>query len=92
MFLRETFAFPTFVMSTAVISWLTAPALSDESRRQKEGDTGYLPIQSISYEFGSKAMRGYFVRKVLPCLLHDQRQERSQSTVADYGGSCPSYA
>ena len=69
MFLRETFAFPTFVMSTAVIFWLTAPALSDESRRQKEGDTGYLPIQSISYEFGSKALSGYFVPQGSVCLV-----------------------
>jgi hypothetical protein len=58
VFFRKTFAFSTFVMSTAVIFWASAPALSGESRWQKEGDAGYLPIQSISYEFGSMAMSG----------------------------------
>jgi hypothetical protein len=43
--------------------------LSGESRWQKEGDAGYLPIQSISYEFGSKAMSGYFVPQGSVCLV-----------------------
>ena len=63
VFFRKTFAFSTFVMSTAVIFWASAPALSGESRWQKEGDAGYLPSQSISYEFGSRAMSGYSSRK-----------------------------
>jgi hypothetical protein len=69
MFFRKTFAFSTIVMSTAVIFWASAPALSGESRWQKEGDAGYLPIQSISYEFGSKAMSGYFVPQGSVCLV-----------------------
>jgi hypothetical protein len=45
------------------------PALSGETWPQKEGDAGYLPIQSISYEFGSKAMSGYFVSQGSVCLV-----------------------
>ena len=29
----------------------------------------YLPIQSISYEFGSKSMSGYFVEQNATCLV-----------------------
>jgi hypothetical protein len=69
MFFRKTFAFSTFVMSTTAIFWASAPALSGESWRQKEGNAGYLPIQSVSYEFGSKAMNGYFVAQGAVCLV-----------------------
>jgi hypothetical protein len=69
MFFRKTFALSTFVMSTAVIFWASTPALSGESRRQKEGDAGYLPIQSVSYDFGSKAMSGYFVPQGSVCVV-----------------------
>ena len=69
MFFRKTFAFSIFVMSTAVMFWASDPALSGETWPQKEGDAGYLPIQSISYEFGSKAMSGYFVSQGSVCLV-----------------------
>jgi hypothetical protein len=69
MLFRKTCAFSTFVLSTVAIFWASAPALSDESRRQNEGDAGYLPIQSISYEFGSKALSGYFVPQGSVCLV-----------------------
>ena len=69
MFFRKTFAFSTFVMSTAVIFWASAPALSGESRWQKEGDAGYRPSPSISYEFGSRVMSGYFVPQGSACLV-----------------------
>src|SRR5438477_9168569 len=29
----------------------------------------YLPIQSISYEFGSKSMSGYFVQQAATCIV-----------------------
>ena len=69
MFFRKTFAFSIFVMSTAVMFWASDPALSGETWPQKEGDAGYLPIQSISYEFGSKAMSGDFVSQGSVCLV-----------------------
>jgi hypothetical protein len=77
MLFRKTCAFSTFVLSTVATFWASAPALSDESRRQKEGDAGYLPIQSISYEFGSKAMSGYFVPQGSVCLVTLMISEKS---------------
>ena len=42
--------------------------MSGESS-QTEGYSQFLPVQSISYEFGSKAMRGYFVQEGEVCLV-----------------------
>ena len=36
---------------------------------QKEGAARYLPVQSISYEFGSKAMSGYYLQQGSVCLV-----------------------
>jgi hypothetical protein len=36
---------------------------------QKEGDACYRPIQSISYEFGSKAISGYFIQQGSVCSV-----------------------
>jgi hypothetical protein len=38
---------------------------------------GYLPMQSISYEFGSKAMSGYFVPQGSVCLVTFMISDRS---------------
>jgi hypothetical protein len=35
----------------------------------RKGRVRYRPIQSISYEFGSKAMSGYFVRRNSLCVV-----------------------
>jgi hypothetical protein len=77
MLFRKTLAFSAFVMPTAAIISASAPALADESWRQKEGDAGYAPIQSISYQFGSKAMSGYFVPQGSVCLVTFMISERS---------------
>ena len=69
MLFRKTLAFLAFVMPTAAIISASAPAMADEWRRQTEGDAGYKPIQSIAYEFGSKAMSGYFVAQGSACLV-----------------------
>jgi hypothetical protein len=69
MSFRKTLAFSAFLMSTGAIFSAPAPALADEWRRQTEGDAGYSPIQSIAYEFGSKAMSGYFVPQGSVCLV-----------------------
>ena len=80
MLFRKTLAFSAFVMSTAAIFSAPAPALADKSWRQKEGDAGYAPIQSISYEFGSKAMSGYFVPQGSVCLVTLMISERAIPT------------
>jgi hypothetical protein len=69
MLSRKTLAFSAFLMSTAAIFPAPAPAWADEWRRQTEGDAGYKPIQSIAYDFGSKAMSGYFVPQGSVCLV-----------------------
>ena len=69
MLFRKTLACSVFVMATAAIFSWSAPAFADEWRRHKDGDAGYKPIQSIAYEFGSKAMSGYFVTQGSACLV-----------------------
>jgi hypothetical protein len=77
MSFRKTLEFLAFLMSTAAVFSAPTPALADEWRRQTEGDAGYLPIQSISYEFGSKAMSGYFVPQGSVCLVTLMISDRS---------------
>jgi len=55
------------VLALGICGWVTAA--SGGSRFELEGPTKYLPIQSISYEFGSKLMSGYFVREASTCLI-----------------------
>jgi hypothetical protein len=69
MFSKKTFAFSAFALAIGGSFWASGPAASDELPPQKEGYAGYLPIQSISYQFGSKAMSGYFVRQGEVCLV-----------------------
>lgn len=42
-----------------------------------DGRAEYKPIQSVSYEFGSKAMSGYFVKQGSACLVTLMVIERS---------------
>jgi hypothetical protein len=79
MFFKKTIAFSACAIWTAAIFWASAPALSGESPPQKEGDARYLPIQSISYTLGSKAMSGYFVQQNSVCLVSLMIIERSDS-------------
>jgi len=43
------------------------PALSGSP---EEAAAEYRPIQSISYEFGSKVMSGFFIQQASSCLVH----------------------
>ena len=69
MFSRTSLAVSAFAAAIAASFWSSGPAVSGESRLQKEGDALYRPIQSISYEFGSKAMSGYFVQRNSVCVV-----------------------
>jgi hypothetical protein len=69
MLSRAAFGVSAFAVAIAVGFLPSAPAVSGESSPQKEGDSRYLPIQSISYEFGSKAISGYFVQQGSVCLV-----------------------
>lgn len=49
--------------------WVWAPAASEELSSLVEGRAAYAPIQSISYDFGSKFTSGYFERRGDSCVL-----------------------
>jgi hypothetical protein len=52
--------------------WASSPAAAAES-----GQASYLPVQSISYEFGSKAVSGYFVQQAQTCVVALMVAEKS---------------
>ena len=68
MFFSKTLDFAGFVVAIGGSFWASGPAVSGQSS-QTEGYSKFLPVQSISYEFGSKAMRGYFVQEGEVCLV-----------------------
>jgi hypothetical protein len=65
--LRKPISISIFAGTVAASLW--APAASGGSLGPTEGQTQYLPIQSISYEFGSKFMSGYFVQEAATCSV-----------------------
>ena len=69
MFSKTTLVVSAFAAAIAASFWSSGSAVSGESWLQEEGDALYRPIQSISYEFGSKAMSGYFVQRNSVCLV-----------------------
>jgi hypothetical protein len=69
MFSRTTLVVSAFAAAIAASFWSSGRAVSAESPQEKEGDARYLPIQSISYTFGSKIMSGYFVQRNSVCVV-----------------------
>jgi hypothetical protein len=57
----------TFAAMIAVV--LSVPAASGKLAEPHDGKAHYLPVQSISYEFGSKFMSGYFVQDAATCFI-----------------------
>jgi hypothetical protein len=66
---RKLLSISTFAGTIAASLWALAPPASSGSPGPMEGQTQYLPIQSISYEFGSKFMSGYFVQEAATCFV-----------------------
>jgi hypothetical protein len=66
MFSRTTFVVSAFAAALAASLCSSGQAVSGEP---VEGDALYLPIQSISYTFGSKIASGYFVQRNSVCLV-----------------------
>lgn len=55
---------------TMVVTLLASvPAAMSGSPSSPENRIQYKPVQSISYEFGSKSMSGYFVQDASACLV-----------------------
>ncbi len=66
-----------FAATIAVSLWAWAPAASSGSPSPVEDEARYAPIQSISYEFGSKSMSGYFVQQAATCVVTLMISEKS---------------
>ncbi|RWK61378.1 MAG: hypothetical protein E5Y65_24820 [Mesorhizobium sp.] len=66
---RKTISISSFAGMIAASLWALASPASSGSLGPMEGQTQYLPIQSISYEFGSKFMSGYFVQEAATCFV-----------------------
>ena len=69
MFSRTMFGVSALAVAIAASFWPSAPAPSGESTPQNEARARYLPIQSMSYDFGSKSMSGYFVKQGSVCVV-----------------------
>ena len=54
---------------TVVTHLASAPAAISGSPSSSQSHAEYKPVQSISYEFGSKSMSGYFVQEDSACLV-----------------------
>jgi hypothetical protein len=66
-----------YSMKREVVWSLTGSTVSDELPVPNQGNARYLPLQAISYEFGSKATRGYFVVRGAVCVVTLMIIERS---------------
>jgi hypothetical protein len=66
MFIRKIAHASTFAAAFMVSLW--ASAASAQSQAVKS-EAKYVPIQSISYDFGSKSMSGYFVEQAARCVV-----------------------
>lgn len=58
-----------FAGAMVVTLLASAPAALSGSPSSLEERTQYKPVQSISYEFGSKSMSGYFLQDANACLV-----------------------
>jgi hypothetical protein len=63
------FSISTFAGMIAMSLWALAPPAAGGSPGASKDQTQYLPIESISYEFGSKFMSGYFVQQAGSCFV-----------------------
>jgi hypothetical protein len=54
---------------TVVALLASAPAAISGSPSSSQSHAEYKPVQSISYEFGSKSMSGYYVQEDSACLV-----------------------
>ena len=55
------------VIAVSVSTWI--PTASSGSPSPAGAEARYLPVQSMSYEFGSKTMSGYFVAQSSACVV-----------------------
>jgi hypothetical protein len=56
-----------FAGTVAISLW--ASAASSQAAAPVKGEVKYVPMESISYDFGSKSMSGYFVDQAASCVV-----------------------
>jgi hypothetical protein len=59
----------TFAATIAASFWISATPASSGSLSPVDIQSRYLPIQSISYEFGSVTISGYFTQQAATCVV-----------------------
>jgi hypothetical protein len=69
MILRKLPIIAAFAATISVGLSVSVPAALSGSPAPAENQVRYLPIQSISYDFGSKSMSGYFVEQAGTCFV-----------------------
>jgi hypothetical protein len=69
MFPRNLVNISAFAATIVMGQWASVPAALSESPSSGGGTAVYVPIQSISHEFGSKSMSGYFLQHAGTCRV-----------------------
>ena len=77
MLSRKLLGISAFAGTIAVSLWTWTPAAWSGPPSPADDTTQYAPIQSISQDFGSKSVRGYFVQRAGACLVTLMVSERS---------------
>lgn len=63
----------------AMSLWAWIPTASSGSPPSIDDEATYAPVQSISYEFGSKSVSGYFVQQSATCVVTLMIAEKSEA-------------
>jgi hypothetical protein len=66
---RKMGSIATVAGSITVCAWGLVSDATGASPEAINGQTRYRPIQSMTYEFGSKLMTGYFVKQSTTCVV-----------------------
>jgi hypothetical protein len=77
MLSRKPLGISAFAGTIAVSLWTWTPAAWSGPPSPADDNAQYAPIQSISQDFGSKSVRGYFVQRAGACLVTLMVSERS---------------
>jgi hypothetical protein len=70
---------------TVVTLLASAPTAIGGSPSSSQSHAEYKPVQSISYEFGSKSMSGYFIQEESACLVMLMIAEKGDPEIAVSG-------
>ncbi len=77
MLSKKTSGVVAFAGMTIVTLLASAPAAIGGSPSSLQSRAEYKPVQSISYEFGSKSMSGYFIQEENACQIMLMIAEKS---------------